>query len=77
MTGAALVVELAAIVWLVCALGRRQLGWRLVPTWMLVVPGIPLVGALTYVFGPVLGVVALGLGVILLVDRKRRTASRA
>jgi len=66
--------ELAALVWLALALGRRVLGWRLLAVWMLVVPGIPLSGALTYLHGPVVGLAALAVAVLLL---RARPSSRA
>jgi hypothetical protein len=76
---------LFAAIWAIlsCAIPLMRMNWRHSATCMLVLAGVPLLGWLTYLCGPALGVLILSLGLSILVWqpldlllRRRRRPSR-
>lgn len=68
MSLAAATPALLATLWLLAALAlaRVPLRWRPATGWTLATLGVPLLGALTYLHGPLAGVAALTAGATLL-----------
>ena len=64
-----LVAVIAAALWVVlaCLLPYIRLHWRYAVLWVLIISGVPVLGWLTYLYGPACGVLFLLLGLSLLV----------
>jgi len=80
MRGAATLLAIAApLLWLilVAALPYLRARWRPRAHMAAVMLGVPTLGALTWVFGPVAGLTAFGLGILLLMRRMEPMQDRA
>ncbi len=64
-----LIAAFAALLWIAaaCLLPFVRLRWRYGALWVLVISGVPVLGWLTYLCGPICGVLFLLLGLSLLV----------